>query len=143
MKSEIGFRKIGKILKMKDEKFSIRKRLRSFGYAFDGLKRLIREEHNARIHVVAALVAIFLGLLLKISFSEWIPIALVIGAVFIAELFNSAIENLADFVSPQKHETIKKVKDMAAAAVLVCAITAVAVACLVFLPKIWELFEKV
>ena len=71
---------------MKDEIF-YQEATQEFGYAFDGLKRLIREEHNARIHVVAALVAIFLGLLLKISFSEWIPIALVIGAVFIAELF--------------------------------------------------------
>ena len=128
---------------MNKEKFSFRKRWKSFGYAFSGLKVLFAEEHNSRIHLVAAVMAIALGWMLKLSVMEWVVLSLVIGAVFTAELFNSAIEKLADFVSPQKHDKIKKVKDMAAAAVLVCAITAVAVACFIFLPKIWELFEKV
>jgi len=128
---------------MNNEKFSFRKRWKSFGYAFNGLKILFAEEHNSRIHLVAAVLAIALGWTLRLSLIEWVAISLVIGAVFAAELFNSAIENLADHLAPQKHEKIKKVKDMAAAAVLVCAITGVAVACFVFLPKIWELFEKV
>ena len=128
---------------MNKDKFSFRKRWKSFGYAFNGLKVLFEEEHNSRIHLVVAVLAISLGWILKLSLPEWVAISLVIGAVFAAELFNSAIENLADHLAPQKHEKIKKVKDMAAAAVLVCAITAVAVACLVFLPKMWKLFEKV
>ncbi len=128
---------------MNKEKFSFRKRWKSFGYAFNGLKVLFAEEHNSRIHLVAAVLVIALGWTLKLSSPEWVVISLVIGAVFAAELFNSAIENLADHIAPQKSEKIKKVKDMAAAAVLVSAITAVVVACLIFLPKIWEMFEKV
>jgi diacylglycerol kinase len=121
---------------MKHEKFSLRKRFKSFGYAFNGLKVLFKEEHNARIHLVAAFCVILLGWFLKLSDLEWVAISLVIGAVFAAELFNSAIENLADHLAPERHANIKKVKDLAAAAVLVCAIMAVAVGCLVFLPKL-------
>ena len=121
---------------MEREKFSLRKRLKSFGYAFNGLKVLFKEEHNSRIHLVAAFFAILLGWWLKLTLLEWVAISLVIGAVFAAELFNSAIENLADHLAPARHEKIKKVKDLAAAAVLVCAIAAVAVGCLVFLPKL-------
>ncbi|MCK9414178.1 MAG: diacylglycerol kinase family protein [Prolixibacteraceae bacterium] len=128
---------------MNKEKFSFRKRWKSFGYAFNGLKLLFVEEHNSRIHLVAAVLAIALGWALKLSMTEWVAIFLVIGAVFAAELFNSAIENLAGHLAPQKHEKIKKVKDMAAAAVLVCAITAVAVACFIFLPKILAYQAKI
>ena len=113
---------------MNKDKFSFRKRWKSFGYALNGLKVLFEEEHNSRIHLVVAILAIFFGWMLNLPLSEWVAISLVIGAVFAAELFNSAIENLADHLAPQKHEKIKKVKDLAAAAVLVCAITAVAVA---------------
>ncbi len=126
---------------MKGEKFSFRKRLKSFGYAFNGLKVMFAEGHNSRIHLVAAILAVLLGCFLKLSYQEWAIISIVIGAVFSAELFNSAIENLSDHLAPEKHENIKKVKDLAAAAVLVCAITAVAVACLIFLPKIWLLIN--
>ncbi len=126
---------------MKSEKFSLRKRLKSFNYAFNGLKIMLTEEHNSRIHLVAAILAALAGLLLKISPVEWALLAIVIGAVFISELFNSAIENLADHLSPERSEKVKKVKDLAAAAVLVSAVTAVIAGCLVFLPKICELVK--
>ena len=127
---------------MQREKFSLRKRLKSFIYAFNGLRLLFKEEHNARIHLVAALCAAVLGCFLALSNLEWAALSLVIGAVFAAELINSAIENLADYLAPEKHETVKKVKDMAAAAVLVLAVVAVVVGCLIFLPKIWCLVEN-
>ncbi len=123
------------------EKFSIRKRLRSFVYAFNGLKILLKEEHNSRIHLVAAVLVLALGWFLKLSPIEWVLLAVAIGSVFTAELFNSALENLADFVSPEKQEKIKKAKDLAAAAVLVSAIVSVATACLIFLPKIYRYLQ--
>lgn len=120
---------------MNHEKFSLRKRLKSFGYAFNGLKVLFREEHNSRIHLVAAVLAVSLGFYLHISRPEWIFLSIVIGAVFTAELFNSAIEKLCDHLSPGPAEKIKKVKDLSAAAVLVSAVVAVVTACLIFLPR--------
>ena len=122
------------------EKFSIAKRLKSFTYAFNGLRILFREEHNSRIHLFATVCVIVAGVLLKLSILEWVAIAFAVGLVFSGEIFNSSIEDLADVVCPERDDRIKKVKDMAAAAVLVNAIAAATIGLLVFLPKIIHLF---
>lgn len=125
---------------MKQEKFSVAKRIKSFTYAFNGLRVLFREEHNARIHLFAAVCVIVAGILLKLSPMEWAAVVFAIGLVFGGEIFNSAIEDLADVVCPERDERIKKVKDLSAAAVLVAAITALVIGLLVFIPKIMALF---
>jgi diacylglycerol kinase len=117
-------------------KFSIRQRITSFKYAFAGLMLVFKEEHNARIHLVAALLAVIAGFLLKISLVEWCIVIILITLVISLEIVNSSIENLANVVSPDYHPTIKKVKDLAAAAVLCAAIAAVIVAMLIFIHKI-------
>jgi diacylglycerol kinase len=120
---------------MQQEPFSIKKRFKSFHYAFNGLCILVREEHNSRIHLTAAFVAIVMGFLLKINPFEWMAIVFSIGLVFAFEILNSAVENLADFTTSEKNELIKKVKDLSAGAVLVSAITALIIGIIVFLPK--------
>jgi diacylglycerol kinase len=125
---------------MGKKNFSIIKRLRSFRFAFNGLKILILEEHNSRIHLVIGTCAIIAGFILNISGLEWVAIILSIGFVFSFELINSAIENISDYISPGTHKVIEKVKDLAAASVLICSITAFAIGLIVFLPKIFELF---
>lgn len=127
---------------MKNEKFSILKRIKSFKYAFNGLRVLIIEEHNARIHLMATILVLIAGVFFKISVIEWGMIAFSIGFVFSMEAINSAIENLSDFVSPNKHKLIKKVKDLSAAAVFISAITSLIIGCLVFIPKIINLLYK-
>ena len=124
---------------MKQRGFSISKRFKSFGYAFNGLKILIREEHNSRIHILAAMAAVIAGLFFQLSAIEWVAIVLAIGWVIALEIINSAIENLSDFVSPGQNEMIKKIKDLSAAGVLVGAITAVIIGLIVFVPKIMEI----
>jgi diacylglycerol kinase len=69
-----------------------------------------------------------------------LAIVLSIGLVISAEAMNSAIENIADFISPERNDAIKRIKDLAAAAVLICALTAVVVGLMVFLPKVLHLF---
>lgn len=118
------------------EKFSIAKRLKSFTYAFNGLRVLFKEEHNSRIHLFATICVVVAGILLKLSVLEWAAVAFAVGLVFSGEIFNSAIEDLSDVVCPERDERIKKVKDLSAAAVLVNAITAAVVGLLVFLPKL-------
>lgn len=120
-------------------RFSLSERIKSFKYAFAGLKTLFVEEHNARIHLLAAVSAIVLGLALKISAYEWIFLVGAISLVFISELFNTSLEALADFVSPEKHPQIKKVKDLTAAAVFISALTALITGIILFLPKIIHL----
>ena len=102
---------------------------------------MLKEEHNSRIHLVAAIFALSLAGFLNLSAIEWVLLCMVIGAVFMAELFNSAFENLADVISADKKEKIGKAKDLAAAAVLVSALVAVVMACFFFLPKILVLFK--
>lgn len=121
---------------MEPQKFSIRKRIKSFSFAFNGLKILITEEHNARIHLVAAICAVIASIVFEISAFEWIAVIIAIGLVFALELMNSAIESIADFVAPEKNEKIKKIKDLSAAGVLISAITALIIGMIVFLPKI-------
>ena len=118
------------------QKFSIKQRLQSFQHAFRGLINLFKYEHNSRIHLVASIIAIIAGVLLKITSAEWLIIILVIGLVFITELINTAIERLADKVQPEFDPNIKQVKDYAAAAVLVASIVAVVAGGIIFIPKI-------
>jgi len=124
---------------MKQQNFSIKKRIKSFIYAFSGLKILFKEEHNARIHFIATICVVVAGLLLNLLTYEWISVVFAIGFVITMEIINSAIENIADFVSPEKHEKIKRIKDLSAAGVLVSAITALIIGLIVFLPKFSEL----
>jgi len=121
---------------MNNEKFSVRKRIKSFSYAFAGLRVLFREEHNARIHAVAAVLAVAVGFLFRISPMEWIAVVIVIGMVFAAEIINSSIERTADFVKAERDDRKRDIKDLGAAAVLVCAIAAAVVGIIIFLPKI-------
>ena len=121
---------------MKQKKFSITQRLKSFQYAFNGLKILIIEEHNARIHLFAAICVFIAGVILKLSNAEWITITFAIGLVIALEAINSAIENIADFISPEQNPQIKKIKDLSAAAVLVVAISSCAVGIIIFVPKL-------
>lgn len=106
----------------------------------NGLLSAVREEHNARIHLVAAIIAIIAGLLLRISRAEWMLIVIVTGMVIIAELVNSAIEAIGDIFGDVRNEKIRKAKDYAAAAVLVSAIISLIVGGLIFMPKIFDLF---
>lgn len=118
---------------MDQNKFSILKRLKSFIYAFNGLKILFREEHNSRIHLIAAIAVIIAGIIFELNIFEWIAIVFSIGLVITTEIINTVVEKTADFISPDKNEKIKKIKDLSAAAVLVSVITAVSIGLLVFI----------
>ena len=121
------------------EKFSIAKRLHSFRYAFAGLGVLFREEQNSWIHTLAAILAVIIGFVFHIRPWEWVAIVIVIGMVFTAEIINSSLERTADFVKAERDERKRDIKDLGAAAVLMCAITAAIVGMIVFLPKIINL----
>jgi diacylglycerol kinase len=114
-------------------------RLKSFSYAWKGIVRLFNTEPNAKIHLFAAIASIALGLFLDINLTDWVLLAIVIIMVIMAELFNTALEELADVVSPEKNKKIKMAKDYAAGAVLFAAILAVIAGAVIFLPRIFVL----
>lgn len=124
---------------MENKRFSFSERLVSFKFAFNGLKQFFRFDHNGRIHVFCAIIAICFSFWLNISAMEWVAICIAIFMVLVTEIFNTAIEKLADLVIKEIHPEIKIIKDLAAGAVLLTAILALIIGAVVFLPKIWLL----
>jgi diacylglycerol kinase len=118
---------------------ALRSLIEAFSYAGAGIGYLMRSQRNARIHLALTVMAILLGLWLKISFVEWAVLSLTVGLVFLAEAFNTAIEATVDLASPTNHPLAKIAKDTAAGGVLLAAMMAVAVAVFLFLPHLWVL----
>ena len=112
----------------------LRKRIKSFGYAFKGIASLLKKEHNAWIHCIAIVVVTLAGLHFSITRTEWCIVCLCFGMVLAAEGFNTAIERLVDLVSPGFHPVAGDVKDVAAGAVLICAIAAAIIGLIIFIP---------
>lgn len=115
-------------------RFSVVGRVRSFGHALDGLGAMLRHEHNSRVHLAASVLVVAAGFGFGVSASDWRWLALAIGLVWIAEAFNTAIEAICDLVSPEFHPLVKRAKDVAAAAVLISALTAAVIGASVFWP---------
>ncbi|MEA4982506.1 MAG: diacylglycerol kinase family protein [Paludibacter sp.] len=119
----------------------MKRRIHSFKNAFRGIRMVISSEKNMQIHLIVALLVVVAGLFFTISLTEWMLCLLCFGLVIGAEIMNTAIENLVDLASPQKHVLAGKAKDMAAGAVLVCSIFAAIVGLIIFLPKVWMLIK--
>lgn len=113
-----------------------------FGYAFQGLWYALRTQRNARVHVLAATLAISLGIVLRISALEFALIFIAISGVFISEMFNTVIELSIDLVTSEYHPLAKIAKDVSAGAVLVNAILSIVIALFVFGPHLWSLFVR-
>ena len=99
--------------------------MKSFRHAWDGVIHAVKTERNMRIHLAAAFYAFLLGHMFGFTRSELALVALACGLVIGAELINTALERLCDGLEPGHSPVIKTVKDLAAGAVLVCAIAAV------------------
>ncbi|NOX45946.1 MAG: diacylglycerol kinase family protein [Chlorobi bacterium] len=123
-----------------NNKISLKKRAKSFKYAFDGILYLVKSQHNAWVHLTIAIFAIIAGIALDVSFTEWCFLVFAIGFVLVAEAFNTAIEELTNLVSPAYDKKAGTVKDVAAGAVLISAIVAAIVGLIIFIPKIVLLF---
>ena len=119
---------------------TLKKRIDSFRFAFKGLADLFISQPNARIHGVAAIVAVTLGVILGLSKIEWCLIVISIFGVVAAEAFNTALEYLTDLVSPEYHLLAGKTKDVAAAGVLLTAMGAFIIGIIIFTPKILSFF---
>ena len=110
--------------------------IKSFGYAFEGLKFAFKYEQNMLAHILATVLVVLFGIIFHISIIEWLFIVLVIGLVIATELINTSIEAAIDLTCPKIHPLAKIAKDTASAAVLVFAITAIIVAIIIFVTKI-------
>jgi len=112
------------------------KRIRAFGCAFVGLYVLLRDEPHAKIHLLATVIVIALGIVLQVSKTDWLWLTMAISSVWTAEAFNAAIERLADRITKEHDPQIGTVKDIAAGAVLVTCLGAAGIGAMIFLPSL-------
>lgn len=117
-------------------KLSVRARLRSFVYAGRGIHTLLATQPNAWIHMAATLLVIGGAALFRLGRLEWLVLILTLVSVWTAESLNTAFEFLCDVAAPEFHPLVEKAKNVAAGAVLICALGAVAVGALVFAPHV-------
>lgn len=114
--------------------FNIRRIPASFRYAARGVWHVLRTEQNAQIHFLAASVAVTLSVAFKISSLEFAIILLAVGFVVVSEVLNTVIEDFLDIIHPRHHESVRRIKDALAGAVLLAAIIAISIAVLIFGP---------
>ena len=117
------------------------KQLQTFKHAINGIANVFKKEQNFRIHIIATILVIIAGILFSIDKTEWMMIMIGISIVTALELINSAIEYICDFVSPDYHDKIKRIKDASAGAVLISAIGAFVLALVIFVPRIIEIIK--
>ena len=98
------------------------------------------QEHNFRIHLLAAIIVIFLGFYFKVTRQEWLWLVAAIGLVFITETINTAIEKLVDLTKPERDPLAGQIKDVAAGAVLISAITALIIGIVTLWPYFCSIF---
>ena len=110
----------------------------SFGFAFAGFWYAVRTQLNMRIHLAVAAVVIALGLYLGLEWTQWAVLALTMGFVWVAEMFNTVAEAAMDAATPYYHPLVQIAKDVAAGAVLVTALVSVCVGLLILGPPLWE-----
>lgn len=108
--------------------------MKRFKYAFQGLLVLFSKDKKFLIHIIFAVITIFLSIYLKINTVEWILILLAIGFVLTFEAINTALEYVVDLITDEYHDYAKKAKDTAAASVMLASVIALAIGLIVFLP---------
>lgn len=111
-------------------------RIESFQYAFAGIWYTLKTQRNAQIHLTIATAIVILGLAFKLTLTEWAILALTTGFVIATEMLNTAAEAAMDYATTDFNPQVKIVKDVAAGAVLVSAITAVIVGLLILGPPL-------
>ncbi len=116
--------------------FTFTGRLRSVGFAMQGIRTMLASQHNAWVHAGSTAAVIDAGMIFRLGTFEWCGLILAMMAVWTAEALNTAFEFLCDVASPDFHPMVAKSKDVAAGAVLLSAIGSVAVGLLIFIPHV-------
>jgi len=119
-----------------------RNRWVSLGYALAGWLYMLRWQKNTRLQAVASAIVFGLALALQVSFTEMAVLILTISMVWMAEFINAAVEAVVNLASPDFHPMAKVAKDVAAAAVLLSAVTSVLIGLLILGPPLLKLVSS-
>jgi diacylglycerol kinase (ATP) len=116
-------------------------RIKAVGYAFKGALLLLRTEHSIQVQAFIAVCVTILGFVFNITTTEWMMQVFAIGLIMSVEGVNTAIEAIADFIHPEFHVKIGKIKDIAAGAVFITAVTATIIGLIIYVPYFIELYN--
>ncbi|GAF65953.1 diacylglycerol kinase [Bacillus sp. TS-2] len=125
------------------QKRGFRRFIRSFAYAIEGLKHVIKKEQNMFVHIGFAIITILFAWMLDFPILHWMILLLVIGGMLSLEIMNTAIERTVDLITEEYHPLAKRAKDIAASAVFVFGIFAAIIGIVLFLPPLIEWFQIV
>jgi undecaprenol kinase len=118
----------------------IKRLIKSFKYAFSGLRSLIKKEQNFRVHIIASIFVLFLSVYFNIKVWEWALVVLMIAMVLILEMMNTVFERFVDMLKPRVHQYVKEIKDVMSAVVFVASITSIIIGLIIFLPYILRIW---
>ncbi len=110
--------------------------IQSFKCALEGIGFAMGTERNLKIHSVVAVLVVIAGFFAHLRPLQWVAVVFAIGLVFVTELLNTAIEKLTDeTLGTNYSDSARRIKDMAAGACFMAAITATIIGLVVILPK--------
>jgi diacylglycerol kinase (ATP) len=95
---------------------------------------MLRTQHNAWLHAAASVAVGAAGVAFEVSAEDWRWLLVAVAIVWVAEAMNTAFEHLCDVVSPEFHVSVMRSKDVAAGAVLICAVGAAGLGLLTLVP---------
>ncbi|MDR2956814.1 MAG: rRNA maturation RNase YbeY [Coriobacteriales bacterium] len=110
--------------------------IQAFRWAIEGILATVKTQRNMQIHLVVAAVAIIAGVIFSLGIAEWAIIIICIALVLVAEMLNTAIEQIVDLASPDIHPKAKLAKDIGAGIVLIAALAAVAAGLFVYVDAV-------
>ncbi|WP_220750996.1 diacylglycerol kinase family protein [Apilactobacillus xinyiensis] len=114
----------------------------SLMHALQGIWALVTEERNFRFHILASAFAFMLGIFLKININDWLWIVTAIFLVIAAEVLNTIVETVVDLIVDNHYSILaKKAKDVASGGVLISALFAIIIGCLIFIPSFLKLIR--
>ncbi|XKH51036.1 diacylglycerol kinase family protein [Chryseomicrobium palamuruense] len=119
----------------------MRREVKSFQNAWQGIFRAAKLERHLKFHIVAAIGTIAGAFILQFSALEWVVLVLTISGMIALELVNTAVERIVDFVQPEWDERAGQIKDIAAGACLIYACGALAIGCILYIPKLIEVIS--
>ena len=119
----------------------LKRLIKSFKYAIEGIIYAFKYEQNIIVHTIAMILVIVLGIILKLSYFEWLICLILFGLVIATEMINTSIEAVVDLACPKIDPLAKIAKDTASGAVLVFAITAAISGLIIFIPKIIDIIK--
>ena len=127
--------------KKKDSRLYNKNFIEAWKNAFSGIVYAFKTQRNLRIQLIAGIIVVILGIVLKISSSEWAILSLAVFLVLGSEMMNTALETAVDLTTEEYHIKAKLAKDTAAGAVVLASINAVVVSYFLFADKIIQMFK--